>query len=85
MQEIERHLGNHTAIWRSDHIEHEWRERQAKTGLDYPFDCNEIWSIWDLQQKHIVCFQDVPGVQLYIKTREAVKELGISLPIYRCG
>lgn len=57
----------------------------GKDSLGVPlFDSDKIWSIWDSQQKHVACLQDVPGVQLYVQTGESVKG-GITLPIYRCA
>lgn len=29
---------------------------------------NQIWDIWDSQNRHIACIQDPDEVQLYIKT-----------------
>ena len=47
-------------------------------------DCDHIWTIWELQQKHIACVQDPEGVQLYTKTG-AIMKGGIELPVYRCS
>ena len=47
-------------------------------------DCDHIWTIWELRQKHIACIQDPEGVQLYTKTGATVKG-GIELPVYRCS
>ena len=47
-------------------------------------DCDHIWTIWELRQKHIACIQDPEGVQLYMKTG-AIMKGGIELPVYRCS
>ena len=57
----------------------------GKDTLGVPhFDSDKIWSIWDSQERHVACIQDLPEVQLYTKTGEVVKG-GITLPVYRCA
>ena len=58
---------------------------QGNVTLGVPLlDCDRIWTIWESQQKHIACFEDPEGVQLYTKTGTIVKG-GIDLPVYHCS
>lgn len=40
--------------------------------------------LWESQQRHIPCLQDLEGVQLYTKTGTKTKG-GIELPVYHCA
>ena len=40
--------------------------------------------IWRVQQRHVECIQDLPGVQLYTETG-TIKKGGVVLIRYRCG
>ncbi|XP_056224228.1 uncharacterized protein LOC130163831 [Seriola aureovittata] len=48
------------------------------------FDSERMEHIWRVQNKHVKCIQDLPGVALYTKTGELTKG-GVHLPIYRCA
>ena len=41
--------------------------------------------VWQQQERHIACIQDVPGVTLYTKMEASVTINGMDLPVYRCG
>ncbi len=47
-------------------------------------DQERMQEIWRIQQRHIECIQDPPGVQLYRKTGQ-VTNGGVILPVYRCA
>ena len=40
--------------------------------------------VWEVQQKHLDCLQDVPGVELYVEVGQ-VEKGGVRLPLYRCA
>ena len=40
--------------------------------------------IWRVQQRHIRCIQDLPGVQLYTE-KGTIKKGGVVLTVYRCA
>ena len=41
--------------------------------------------VWQQQERHIACIQDVPGVTLYTKMDASVTIHEMDLPVYRCG
>ena len=47
-------------------------------------DADRIWDIWESQEKHITCIQDLDEVQLYTKTGVVTKG-GVERPVYRCA
>ncbi|KAM4562525.1 uncharacterized protein PAE49_010963 [Odontesthes bonariensis] len=47
-------------------------------------DHERMQHIWQVQQRHVKCIQDEPGVLLYTKTGTTTKA-GIVLPNYRCA
>ena len=48
------------------------------------FDADRAWQIWEEQQRHLPCFQDPSGVNLYTCTGYKTKG-NIKLPVYRCA
>ena len=56
----------------------------ATNTLGVPLLKEEIKSIWEEQQKHVVCIQDPTGVELYTVTGHALKG-GVMLPVLRCA
>ena len=52
--------------------------------LGVPLLKEEIKSIWEEQQKHVVCIQDPTGEELYTVTGQALKG-GVMLPVLRCA
>ncbi|OWF35733.1 hypothetical protein KP79_PYT26070 [Mizuhopecten yessoensis] len=48
------------------------------------FDTTRMWEVWDSQQRHVACIQDMEGQQLYTRTGTKVKG-GVPLPVYRCA
>ena len=47
-------------------------------------DSSAVQRIWQEQQRHIPCIQDIPDIQLYTKTG-TIKKGGVELPVYRCA
>lgn len=41
--------------------------------------------VWEMQQKHLPCIQDPPGVQLYINTGSRLEKGDKVLDVLRCG
>ena len=41
--------------------------------------------VWEVQQKHLPCIQDPPGVQLYINTESKLEKGGKALDVLRCA
>ena len=56
----------------------------ATDTLGVPLLKEEIKSIWEEQQKHVVCIQDPTGEELYTVTGQALKG-GVMLPVLRCA
>lgn len=41
--------------------------------------------VWEVQQKHLACIQDPPGVQLYTNVGSGLEKGGKTLAVLRCG
>lgn len=56
----------------------------ATDTLGVPICSEQMKDIWEEQQRHLQCIQDVEGVQLYTLTG-SVKKGNVELPVYRCA
>ncbi|XP_019957305.2 uncharacterized protein [Paralichthys olivaceus] len=41
--------------------------------------------VWEVQQKHVACIQDPPGVELYTRVRSGLQKGDMILDVFRCG
>lgn len=77
--------GERQTVVMIEQLLHELMGAKGRDFLGVPLlDQERMQHIWQVQQRHVKCIQDEPGVLLYTQTRTTTKA-GIVLPNYRCA